>query len=107
MTLVRNQEGVTLIEVLVASLLLVVVLTAAVRPLNAFERTSRQNNQQNDAQAIARQTMDRMARELRNVAGQTQFVEKAEAGDLVFQTVSPPALRPGRTLPASCAPGTA
>jgi type II secretory pathway pseudopilin PulG len=90
MTLIRDQEGITLIEVLVASLLIVVVLTAAIRPLNAFERTTRQNTQQNDAQALARQTMDRMARELRNVAGQTQFVEKAGGADLVFQTVSPP-----------------
>jgi Tfp pilus assembly protein PilW len=89
MTLIRNEEGVTLIEVLVASLLLTVVLTAAIRPFNAFERTSRQTTEQNDAQSVARQTMDKMARDLRNVAGQTQFIEKAGSSDLVFQTVSP------------------
>jgi prepilin-type N-terminal cleavage/methylation domain-containing protein len=89
MTLIRNQEGVTLIEVLVASLLITVVMTAAIRPFNAFERTSRQTTLQNDAQALARQTMDRMARDLRNVAGQTQFIERASGSDIVFQTVSP------------------
>jgi prepilin-type N-terminal cleavage/methylation domain-containing protein len=88
-SLVRDQDGLTLVELLVAAVLLVVVLTAAVRPLNAFERQSRTSNQRNDAQARARQTMDRMARELRNVAGQTQFIEKATSSDLVFQTVDP------------------
>jgi type II secretory pathway pseudopilin PulG len=79
----------TLVELLVAAALLVVVLTATVRPLNAYERTASQNRAQNDAQARARGTLDRMARELRNVAGSTQFIEKASASDLVFQTIDP------------------
>jgi prepilin-type N-terminal cleavage/methylation domain-containing protein len=87
--LVREESGFTLIEMLVAATLLVVVLTATVRPLNAYERTARDNRAQNDAQARARVTLDRMARELRNIAGSTQFVEQAGASDLVFQTVDP------------------
>jgi type II secretory pathway pseudopilin PulG len=85
----REESGFTLIEMLVAAMLLIVVLTATVRPLNAYERTARDNRAQNDAQARARITLDRMARELRNVAGATQFVENAGASDLVFQTVDP------------------
>jgi Tfp pilus assembly protein PilV len=87
--LLREESGLTLVEMLVAAFLLVVVLTATVRPLNAYERTAAQNRAQNDAQARARVTLDRMARELRNIAGATQFVEKGEAGDLVFQTIDP------------------
>lgn len=89
MRLVREESGLTLVELLVAATLLVVVLTATVRPLNAYERTASQNRAQNDAQARARITLDRMERELRNIAGQTQFVEKGGASDLVFQTVDP------------------
>jgi prepilin-type N-terminal cleavage/methylation domain-containing protein len=87
--LLREENGMSLIELLVAAALLVVVLTATVRPLNAYERTASQNRAQNDAQAQARGTLDRMARELRNVAGQTQFIEKATASDLVYQTIDP------------------
>ena len=89
MKLFREESGITLVEILVAATLMVVVLTAAVNPLNAFERASRNTNQQNDAQATARQVVDRMSRELRNSAGQTQFVEQATATDIVFQTVDP------------------
>ena len=89
MRLVREESGVTAIELLVAMSLLAVVLTATFRPLNAYERTASQNRAQNEAQGRARTTLDRLARELRNVAGQTQFVEKATASDLVYQTIDP------------------
>lgn len=79
----------TLVEMLVAGFLLVVVLTATVRPLNAYERTASQNRAQNDAQARARITLDRLARELRNITGSTQFIENGGASDLVFQTIDP------------------
>jgi Tfp pilus assembly protein PilW len=88
-TIVREERGLTLIEMLVAGVLLVVVLTASVKPLQALVNANSQHNLQNDAQASARLAMDRMAHELRNVAGQTQFIEKATGSDLVFQTVNP------------------
>ncbi len=89
MKLVREESGVTAIELLVAMSLLAVVLTATFRPLNAYERNASQNRAQNEAQGRARTTLDRLARELRNVAGQTQFIEKATASDLVYQTIDP------------------
>lgn len=79
----------TLVELLVATSLLTVVLTATFHPLNAYERSASQNRAQNEAQGRARGTLDRMARELRNVAGQTQFIDKATASDLVYQTMDP------------------
>jgi type II secretory pathway pseudopilin PulG len=89
MRLIRENSGVTLVELLVATSMLVIILTAALRPLNAFERTATQNKLQNEAQGRARGTIDRLARELRNVSGQSQFIERATATDLVFQTVDP------------------
>jgi len=89
MRLIREDSGVTLVELLVATSMLVIILTAALRPLNAFERTATQNKLQNEAQGRARGTIDRLARELRNVSGQSQFIERATATDLVFQTVDP------------------
>jgi type II secretory pathway pseudopilin PulG len=79
----------TLTELLVAMSLMAIVLTATFRPLNAYERTASQNRAQNEAQGRARGTLDRMARELRNVAGQTQFIEQATASGLVYQTIDP------------------
>ena len=89
MRLVREESGVTVVELLVATSLLAIVLTATFRPLTAYERTASQNRAQNEAQGRARVTLDRMARELRNVAGLTQFIDKATATDLVYQTVDP------------------
>jgi Tfp pilus assembly protein PilV len=84
-----DERGLTLIEILVAGVLMVAVLTASIKPLQALVNANSQSNSQNDTQATARLAMDRMARELRNVAGQTQFIEKATGSDLVFQTVDP------------------
>jgi type II secretory pathway pseudopilin PulG len=87
--LVREEGGVTLVELLVATSLLAIVLTATFRPLGAYERSASQNRAQNEAQGRARVTLDRMARELRNVAGETQFIDQATASDLVYQTIDP------------------
>jgi type II secretory pathway component PulJ len=89
MTIARDERGVTLIEMLVAGVLLIVVLTASVKALQAGVNANSHSSLQNDAQANARLAVDRMARELRNVAGQSQFIEKATGSDLVFQTVNP------------------
>jgi Tfp pilus assembly protein PilV len=85
--ILREQSGFSVIELLVAASLSIVVFGAALIPLNAFQRAGNQNTKQNQAQAKARQTMDRMARELRNIASQSQDVETATGTDLVFQTV--------------------
>jgi hypothetical protein len=70
-----------------------VVMLATVSAFASFHRNERTNRLQNESQDIARQTIDRLARELRNLASPTDFqpeaVERAEAFDLIFQTVDP------------------
>jgi type II secretory pathway component PulJ len=81
----RDQAGFTVIEVMVTCFLLMLVLGAVLAPLDSFWKTNRHNFQQNDTQDRTRQAADRLSRELRNAAIDSQLVEKAAATDLVFQ----------------------
>ena len=80
----------TLIEVLMASVLMIVVLGATLTTFNNFERNVKTNEQQNEAQDQARRAMDLMARDLRNLASPTPnlplAVDRREALDLIFQS---------------------
>ena len=89
----RCQEGFTVMELMMAMALMIIVLAATLTALQSFEGTTRTNELQNDSQEAVRNAMDQIARELRNHAAPTPElplgVEKAEAYDLVFQTVNP------------------
>ena len=89
-TMLRDEDGFTLIEVLLASVLMLVVLGATLSTLTAFERNVKTNDLQNQAQEEARRGMDLMTRDLRNLASPTrdfpEAVDKAEARDLIFQS---------------------
>lgn len=80
----------TLVEVLLASVLMLIVLGATLTTFNSFERNVKTNEQQNEAQEQARRAMDLMARDLRNLASPTPnlplAVDRHEAGDLIFQS---------------------
>ena len=82
----------TLVELLVAMSILTVVLLATFAAFDGFGRATRANFKQNHAQSIARNTADRLARELRNI-GSPGFsgapVERANSTDLVFNRVEP------------------
>jgi prepilin-type N-terminal cleavage/methylation domain-containing protein len=85
-----EEQGMTLIEVLMASVLMLVVLGATLGTFNTFERNVKTNEQQNEAQEQARRGMDLMARDLRNLASPTpnlpQAVDRHEAADVIFQS---------------------
>jgi type II secretory pathway pseudopilin PulG len=85
----RDERGFTLAEVLVVAALLIVVLGAAVTPFQLLQRTNRAAENQNDSQDNARNAVDSVAHQLRNVMGQTQLVDRAGAYDIVFETVDP------------------
>jgi type II secretory pathway pseudopilin PulG len=85
----RDERGFTLAEVLVVAALLIVVLGAAVTPFQLLQRTTRAAENQNDSQDNARNAVDAVAHQLRNVMGQTQLVDRAGAYDVVFETVDP------------------
>ena len=84
----RHERGmVSLPEMLWVCLLLVIVLGAAMAPFDAMHATDRRTRSQADSQDNARETVDSVAHELRNIAGQTQLIERSGNNDLVFQTI--------------------
>lgn len=93
MTRLRDEGGFTLPELLTAIALLVVVLGATLDTFEGFVTRNQTNTKLNEAQDSARTAMDRLARELRNLASPTnanvKSIDKATDYDLVFQTVDP------------------
>jgi prepilin-type N-terminal cleavage/methylation domain-containing protein len=89
----HSERGFTLIEVLVATSLSVLLFGAIVTVLIGYQRDAQRSTLQNDAQDQARIGVDRIVRELRNVASSRTsptLIEAAGSYDLVFQTVRAP-----------------
>jgi type II secretory pathway pseudopilin PulG len=88
----REESGFTLVELLLASLLMLVILGATLTTLTSFESNANTNNRQNDAQDEARRATELLARELRNLASPTNYdpraIKRAEAQDLIVQSVA-------------------
>ena len=87
-----------MIELLVAMSLSLVVIGATTSAFVSFNTNERINRRQNDAQDQARQTVERVSRQLRNLASPLdrtpRAIDHAQPFDLVFQTidnVDPPA----------------
>ena len=83
----RDERGVSLAEVLIASSLFIVVLGAALTPFELFSRTERANANQNESQENARNAMTAIVNRLRNTSGQNQLVNLASGNDLVVETI--------------------
>ena len=91
-----REAGFTLVEVLLAMVLMLVLLAATLAVFATMERGSRDNQRQNDVQRDTRVATDSLARRLRNLASPSdaagataqQPIERAEAQDLVFRTVN-------------------
>lgn len=94
MRLVRDQRGeVSLTELLVACAVMLFVCGAALTSLDTFGRVDRTSNERLASQDEARTALDRLSRELRNLASPTpeqpQAVDRATPFDVIFQTVDP------------------
>jgi type II secretory pathway pseudopilin PulG len=91
--LVKEESGITLIEVLVAMTLSLVILSASLGMLSNLTSANTRNQNLNDAQDRARVATDGLARDLRNLASPTnelpQAVDKAASYDLVFKEADP------------------
>ena len=74
-----SEEGFTLVEVLIAAVLMIIVLGATLTALTSFQKNTATNQRQNDAQDQARTTLDLIARDLRNLA--SPVLERPEAID--------------------------
>ncbi len=93
MSRLQEQDGFTLPELLTAMTLFLVILGATLTTFDSFVARTATNTKLNDAADQARTSMDRMARQLRNLASPTnanvKSIERATAYELVFQTVDP------------------
>jgi type II secretory pathway pseudopilin PulG len=90
----RNERGeMSLIEMLVAISIFSGVLGATLFTFQTFDTLSRRDVDRAASQDSARTSVDRLAKNLRNLASPTiekpQAVDKATAYDLIFQTVDP------------------
>ena len=94
-----DQRGITLVELLVASFVSMVVLGATMSIVIVMARGAKNDDRQNEAQQTARQTLDNMSRELRNMASPTSLLGTADVAtaprsidrdlpnDLIFKDV--------------------
>ena len=106
MTRLRDERGFTTIEVMVASVIAMLVLTATLAVFESISRTKRHTDETNDSQQVARVTLDRMARQLRNLASPSTItsvsgtlprsVDRNLPHDLIFQDIDP--VRPAVTF---------
>jgi prepilin-type N-terminal cleavage/methylation domain-containing protein len=90
MNILRREHGFTLIEGLVAMAISVVVFGATLTVLDVYMRQSNGVTERFDAQNQARVAVDRIVRQLRNVASpltSPKLLERATPYDLVFQTI--------------------
>jgi prepilin-type N-terminal cleavage/methylation domain-containing protein len=90
MRALRRQDGFTLIELLVAMVLSAIVFGATLTVLDVYLRQANATTQRNDAQDLARLAIDRIVRQLRNVASPLttpKLLERATPYDIVFQTI--------------------
>lgn len=96
----RSEEsGFTLIELLVAASISVIIFGTTLTVLITVMRQQQANGRQNDTQQLARQTLDRMARQLRNLASPADIdvngnaspraIDRDLAADLIFKDVDP------------------
>lgn len=88
-----DERGFALTELIVAMTLMILILGATLATFEAFQKTTRLNQLQNDSQDKARTAIDRLARELRNAAVPTReqpvAIEVASAYELRFLAVDP------------------
>lgn len=86
-----HEDGFTLIEVIVTIALALVVFGATLAAFNVFQRDEVYSRQRNETQDAARNTINRLSRQLRNViAPSSEYAGALEAGksySIAFQTV--------------------
>jgi type II secretory pathway component PulJ len=103
MSRLRSESGMTVIELLIASVMSVIILGSTLTVLAATNNNARHQQAASDNQDGARIYLDRLARQLRNLASPSLFSENYQAQpyavdsagdyDLVFRVV-------GDTMPA-------
>lgn len=98
--LAREQRGISLVELLLASTLMLIVLGATLATFTNFESDSARAATRNESQDAVRRNVGQLVKELRNLASPNaispQAIERAGPADLIFQTVDPDGPNPGQ-----------
>jgi prepilin-type N-terminal cleavage/methylation domain-containing protein len=88
----RREDGFTLPEVLVAMTIMMIVMLATLVTLDQFFFNAKKTERQNDAQDLARNSLDQIANRMRNdgaaAADQSIGIDKIGAYDVVFQVTA-------------------
>jgi type II secretory pathway component PulJ len=102
----RDERGITLVELLIGMVISLILFGATLTAAVAMNDSARRNIDHNEAQDTARTYMDRLARQLRNLASPAIFTDDYQAQpyavdfagpyDLVFRVVDD--VRPGGSL---------
>jgi type II secretory pathway pseudopilin PulG len=98
MTRMREEAGLTLVELLIAAILSLIVLGTTLTVFEAMARQRAQVEAQTEVETTARQGVDRLARQLRNLASpsdvvttisstQPKSVDRNLPGDLIFKDI--------------------
>jgi len=89
--LARSEGGFALIELLIASALMIVVIGATLDVFSSYHKNSEANQSINDAQDGARNALDQMSRELRDATGSASnaAIIAATPWELDYQRVDP------------------
>jgi type II secretory pathway component PulJ len=105
-TRLKDERGITLVELLIGMVISLILFGATLTVAMAMNQSARRNTAHNEAQDVARTYMDRLARQLRNLASPAIFtddyqaqpyaVDSAGPYDLVFRVVDD--VRPGGSL---------
>ncbi len=93
MSRLREEEGFTLVELLVGAMLMIIVMSASLGVLDQFRQLSTRTDERVELQDHARQVSRELARSLRNVAPSPDspiVIEHAGDYDLVFRAVDRP-----------------
>ena len=87
----RDEQGFTLVELLVAMVLMTIVLGGVLTTFDGFNSNQQKTTQRAEAQEGARMSIGRLTRDMRNAVSAgppvAESVERAQPDDLIFQTV--------------------
>lgn len=91
---IRDERGLTLIELLITMAVTTIVFGATLSLLEVFQSNNRFDQLRNENQDMARTTVDRLSRQLRNIVARTTSsgavpgaLEQAEEYAITFQTL--------------------
>jgi type II secretory pathway pseudopilin PulG len=88
-----QEHGFTLVELMLVCTLSLIIFGATLTAFTSLVRANRHEERQRDNVEMARQSIDRAARQLRNLANPTynatNTIDRAEATDFIFQTSDP------------------